>query len=450
MKTTGPGLRAPGRGPRQIGVRRAPRAAAIELPPAWTLVVALAVFALGSKLAGGGHGVPDLAIDGLTGGSYLACGVALGARRTSPGLARLLVLASAAWFAEDLVTSRVPVVFASGAVLQNAFDPLFVALVLAYPTGTLRGPPGRAIVGCAIANSIGLAGLIVLVDPPIAHGTRLAGLSFLHVAGAADTIRQVQDLIGVVLSIVVLGVIVRRQRRLPAGSVRRVVFTRTAVVCALVFAGLAVHDAVDVGRDLSAGVTDSFGVLQSLAVLAFPIWIAIGIAQVDAARIRLGELARARLSPAALEAELRAALDDPQLRVLTDPPAVLPPPLSATVLRSGERDVGVLIHGRALGEETELLRLAASAAADALGRRETFDPSARSAVERLTGRQREVLALLADGHPNEVIARRLGISVRTVDKHVSNVYDVLDLPAELRLNRRVGATIAWIHAELDA
>lgn len=43
----------------------------------------------------------------------------------------------------------------------------------------------------------------------------------------------------------------------------------------------------------------------------------------------------------------------------------------------------------------------------------------------LTTREREVLALLAGGDTNRVIGERLGISERTVDRHVSNVFDKL-------------------------
>jgi DNA-binding NarL/FixJ family response regulator len=42
--------------------------------------------------------------------------------------------------------------------------------------------------------------------------------------------------------------------------------------------------------------------------------------------------------------------------------------------------------------------------------------------ELLRGREREILALLAAGHPNKVIARRLGISEKTVKSHLTNIY----------------------------
>ena len=74
-------------------------------------VVLIAVAAIGSKIVGGGHGGADIALDVLTGGTYLACGVIVHAQGRAPALVRLLLLAAAAWFAEDFVTSRVPILF---------------------------------------------------------------------------------------------------------------------------------------------------------------------------------------------------------------------------------------------------------------------------------------------------------------------------------------------------
>jgi two-component system response regulator FixJ len=47
--------------------------------------------------------------------------------------------------------------------------------------------------------------------------------------------------------------------------------------------------------------------------------------------------------------------------------------------------------------------------------------SARSAIERLTPRERDVLGHLVDGHPNKIIAYRLGISPRTVEIHRARI-----------------------------
>jgi DNA-binding NarL/FixJ family response regulator len=47
--------------------------------------------------------------------------------------------------------------------------------------------------------------------------------------------------------------------------------------------------------------------------------------------------------------------------------------------------------------------------------------------DELTPRERDVLAQLAHGRPNKVIARELGVSERTVKTHVSNILGKLDL-----------------------
>jgi DNA-binding NarL/FixJ family response regulator len=49
----------------------------------------------------------------------------------------------------------------------------------------------------------------------------------------------------------------------------------------------------------------------------------------------------------------------------------------------------------------------------------------RHPVPRLTPRQTELLRLLAAGHTNAQIARRLGISEGTVRSHLENIYDKL-------------------------
>jgi DNA-binding NarL/FixJ family response regulator len=53
--------------------------------------------------------------------------------------------------------------------------------------------------------------------------------------------------------------------------------------------------------------------------------------------------------------------------------------------------------------------------------------SEESAAELLTPRQREVLQLIAEGHSTKVIARRLDLSVKTVDTHRSQLMKQLDI-----------------------
>lgn len=65
-------------------------------------------------------------------------------------------------------------------------------------------------------------------------------------------------------------------------------------------------------------------------------------------------------------------------------------------------------------------------------------------LQRLTGRQRQVLALIAQGRSNAAIARLLSISERAVVGHISNIYEQLDLPLSDDQHRRVRAVLCYI------
>jgi DNA-binding NarL/FixJ family response regulator len=67
-------------------------------------------------------------------------------------------------------------------------------------------------------------------------------------------------------------------------------------------------------------------------------------------------------------------------------------------------------------------------------------------LERLTPREREVLALMAEGRSNQAIADVLVVSAGAVEKHVSNVFMKLDLPPADSDNRRVLAVLQWLNS----
>jgi DNA-binding NarL/FixJ family response regulator len=66
------------------------------------------------------------------------------------------------------------------------------------------------------------------------------------------------------------------------------------------------------------------------------------------------------------------------------------------------------------------------------------------AVDRLTARQQEVLALVAEGRSNAAIARRLKITEKSVVGHVSQIYEALDLPPSDDDHRRVLAVVRYL------
>ena len=68
----------------------------------------------------------------------------------------------------------------------------------------------------------------------------------------------------------------------------------------------------------------------------------------------------------------------------------------------------------------------------------------RGRLDALTAREREVLALMAEGHTNAAIAARLFVTEKAVGKHIANVFRKLGLAESADDNRRVLAVLAYL------
>jgi DNA-binding NarL/FixJ family response regulator len=68
------------------------------------------------------------------------------------------------------------------------------------------------------------------------------------------------------------------------------------------------------------------------------------------------------------------------------------------------------------------------------------------ALDVLTGRDRDVLAHMAAGASNRAIARRMFLSERTVERHVTAIFDKLELRASKHAHRRVHAVLTYLRA----
>ncbi|SEL45961.1 response regulator transcription factor [Nonomuraea pusilla] len=68
----------------------------------------------------------------------------------------------------------------------------------------------------------------------------------------------------------------------------------------------------------------------------------------------------------------------------------------------------------------------------------------RDPLERLSPREREVLALMAEGRSNAAIARTLVVSEAAVGKHIGNILTKLDLPPAEDDHRRVLAVVTYL------
>jgi DNA-binding NarL/FixJ family response regulator len=68
----------------------------------------------------------------------------------------------------------------------------------------------------------------------------------------------------------------------------------------------------------------------------------------------------------------------------------------------------------------------------------------RDPLAALSSREREVLALVAEGHSNAAIARTLFVSEAAIGKHIGSILLKLDLPPADDTNRRVLAVLAYL------
>jgi len=112
--------------------------------------------------------------------------------------------------------------------------------------------------------------------------------------------------------------------------------------------------------------------------------------------------------------------------------------------------VGYLLKDRVFNDDqfTDAVRAVASGGTvmypevvrKLLGRRARDEP-----IARLSAREREVLALMAEGRSNSAIAQRLHISDKAVGKHCTSIFAKLDLTPSDDDNRRVLAVLAYLN-----
>jgi DNA-binding NarL/FixJ family response regulator len=161
-----------------------------------------------------------------------------------------------------------------------------------------------------------------------------------------------------------------------------------------------------------------------------------------------------RLPPSQRDEGLRAALEA-RRRVPGTPVLVLSQYVeesyAAELLADGAGAVGYLLKDR-VADPTDFVASVARVAeggtamdqevvAQLLARRRADDP-----LEELTGREREVLELMAQGLSNAAIAGRLVVTEGAVEKHVTNIFGKLGLHTAAGGNLRVLAVLTWLRA----
>jgi DNA-binding NarL/FixJ family response regulator len=160
-----------------------------------------------------------------------------------------------------------------------------------------------------------------------------------------------------------------------------------------------------------------------------------------------------RMPPTHTDEGLRAARElrtrYPELGVLVLSQYVRPS-YALELLADDARGVGYLLKDRVsdLRELADAVRrvgeggsvLDPSVVSQLVGRRR----QGHDALDDLSTREREVLALMAEGRSNRAIAERLFITDRTVEKHVKGILTKLRIPASTDDHRRVLAVLAYL------
>ncbi|MFD0006689.1 response regulator [Streptomyces sp. NPDC127178] len=122
---------------------------------------------------------------------------------------------------------------------------------------------------------------------------------------------------------------------------------------------------------------------------------------------------------------------------------------AAELLAGGASGLGYLLKDR-VGRVDEFLdaleRVAAGGTAlDPEVVTELLTRRRDSPLDSLTPREREVLALMAEGHDNATIAKSLVVTERAVHKHIGNVFLKLGLPQSDSGHRRVLAVLTYLN-----
>jgi DNA-binding NarL/FixJ family response regulator len=159
-----------------------------------------------------------------------------------------------------------------------------------------------------------------------------------------------------------------------------------------------------------------------------------------------------RMPPTFTDEGLRAAIglrhDHPDLGILVFS-QYIETRYAAELLAGGAAGIGYLLKDRVadVADFVEaLVRVASGGTAlDPEVVTQLMGASRRTdTLAALSGREREVLALMAEGRTNLAIASTLVVSEGAVEKHVANIFSKLDLPATSTDHRRVLAVLRYL------
>jgi DNA-binding NarL/FixJ family response regulator len=178
---------------------------------------------------------------------------------------------------------------------------------------------------------------------------------------------------------------------------------------------------------------------------------AVGLEQAVAEDLPDVAVVDIRMPPTFTDEGLRSAIrlrsDHPDVGILVFSQYV-ETRFAAELLAGGAASIGYLLKDRVADVADfvdALLRVASGGTAlDPEVVTQLMGASRQDALSGLSTRERQVLALMAEGRTNSAIASSLVISEGAVEKHIANIFIKLDLPASSTDHRRVLAVLRYL------
>jgi signal transduction histidine kinase len=388
-----------------IGLRRALSSIAI----AAVVVIALLTWLLAESAA------PDpglwIALNAVIGGGFVSVGLFAWSRRPDNRVGELMVATGFAWFVSVFVRTEPPLLFSIGLLLGNLFVATAVHLLLAFPSGRLRGVGDRRLVWFAyIVVTVGYLPWVLALESPGKDCASCADNVFALGSNPdfATTYLDVLGVIGIAFLLAVLGRLVGRWRAATPPMRRMVspVFAAGAALMAMLALVLAA-DLVGAGHDFVDAA-------YYATLLPFGLVPYLFLGVLVRARVlhggAVGELVSrigGPLGGGELRDALARALNDPSLELAywlpesechvdpagrrMEPPAPGSGRATSYVTLEGE-PVAVLVHDPLLLDEPELIEAVGAAAALAL-EKERLSAELRAKVGELRESRARLLSI---------------------------------------------------------
>jgi len=257
-------------------------------------------------------------LDLVVGWAFIGAGLVAWWRRPENRIGPLMAAVGFTWFIGNFGNASQPVVYSLGSAFESVSAVVLAHVVLAYPEGKL-GRPERAMMIVGYTWILGTGVVKALTFDPSSflhcdcpHG----GLAFLPSKTAYDTVNSLENVIGVLFSLTVFWLLIRRYVR-STPAMRRLLrpLWVASALTALVIVSNGVSNAVD-EQSAAATVTS---VLQRVAELLVPIALLYGLFRSRLAQSAVADLVTELaqpMPPGRLREVLARTLGDTSLQLV--------------------------------------------------------------------------------------------------------------------------------------